>query len=321
MASSALKDVIIWCHRLGMKWQKPPSPSTLQAEGNGYSLSATTVRGLGTVASFIRDRGRIGSRDMRWAPTRGADTLAFGILPVHSKLGVPEIEERHLVDRFREWDKSEKKDHYEAFKRDEKEGRVRSGLSDFLALVAPIVTDIHFPIFRIPRRGMFQGGIDHLEEWQCFQHELDLFLKKADGDSDPEKNQTPDQIERQSRYPHLRWARSEMERLGRFGSYIIAGRATAQLHEVEKRFQLERIHELCCAFAQQFNEMSFRSRRQGQAPPASNYYELLQVYCTQGIHRRAEVRKIEEECRNAKRELPWKTFGAWPDSTLFCGSK
>ena len=261
-----------------MKWQKPPSPEILQAEGNGYSLSAQIVRGLGTLATFTRDRGRIGSRAARWAPTKGADSLAFGIVPVHSKLHVPELEERHLVDRFREWDKSKDREHFNAFKQDEKDGRVRSGLPDFVALVAPLCTDIHYPIFRVPRRAMWGGGIDHLEEWDAFRHELGLFLQKEGGGSDLEKTangggdvQTP-----RRPLPHLRWMQEEMDRLGKWGSFIVAGRGCNSTAEIGARFQLERVHELCCAFLLQFNEMTFRRRgRQGQPPATSNYYELV----------------------------------------------
>ena len=46
------------------------------------------------------------------------------------------------------------------------------------------------------------------------------------------------------------------------------------------------------------------------------------MYCTLGVHHRAEVRKIEEEhARKGIKELPWTKFGVWPDSNLFSGSK
>ena len=92
LVSSPLGDVLMWCNRLCMRWlDLRPVEGIIRAEGNGYIINSTLVRGLGSLALFIYDKNRHDPTDL-WAPTHAAGTLVFGILPTYPNLKTPELE-------------------------------------------------------------------------------------------------------------------------------------------------------------------------------------------------------------------------------------
>jgi hypothetical protein len=80
LASIRLHSLVILATRLGLSWRDPKLVSEkMQADGNGFSLSATTIRGLGLVFQFAASRVR--SRPNELIPSVPADKLMCGIVP------------------------------------------------------------------------------------------------------------------------------------------------------------------------------------------------------------------------------------------------
>ncbi|KAJ4296817.1 hypothetical protein N0V90_006865 [Kalmusia sp. IMI 367209] len=80
LAETNIGDIIVLALRMGMQWRAlEPENGKMQADGNGFSLTATDVRGLGIVLRF----NSAGSHDdfPRIVPGRGADKMLFGIVP------------------------------------------------------------------------------------------------------------------------------------------------------------------------------------------------------------------------------------------------
>ena len=97
-ATSNVGDMIALAHRLGMRWKDiRPGDGILRAEGNGQSITSTSVRGFGLFlqytydVSIVRIQTGIGLyKDDRSIPTiasREADMLGFQITP--RTYGVP----------------------------------------------------------------------------------------------------------------------------------------------------------------------------------------------------------------------------------------
>ncbi|KAF1970279.1 hypothetical protein BU23DRAFT_570869 [Bimuria novae-zelandiae CBS 107.79] len=80
LAESNASDIIVLAIRMGMQWRAlEPEIGKMQADGNGYSLTSTDVRGLGTVLRFT-SAGTHGQFP-RIVPSRAADKMLFGIVP------------------------------------------------------------------------------------------------------------------------------------------------------------------------------------------------------------------------------------------------
>lgn len=95
-ATSNVGDIIALAHRLGMRWKDiRPGDGIMRAEGNGQSITSTTVRGFGLLLqytfdlSIVRIQTGIGSGDtlILTIPSREADMLGFQITP--RTYGVP----------------------------------------------------------------------------------------------------------------------------------------------------------------------------------------------------------------------------------------
>ena len=88
LATSTLGDIVILAVRLGMQWRAlKPENARLQADGNGYSLSATEVRGLGIVFRFAATGFH--NELPRLVPSGEQDKLLCGIVP-----GCPDLVKR-----------------------------------------------------------------------------------------------------------------------------------------------------------------------------------------------------------------------------------
>ncbi|KAL9110320.1 MAG: hypothetical protein Q9227_005051 [Pyrenula ochraceoflavens] len=84
LASIRINTLIILVTRLGMEWRGLSLASShlenaLSADGNGYVVGSTSIRGLGTVVRF----GNTGKTSQPTAriPSTAADKMLFGILP------------------------------------------------------------------------------------------------------------------------------------------------------------------------------------------------------------------------------------------------
>ena len=87
LATTHLGPLVIMAIRLGMKWQElNPDNGTIRASGNGYSLSSTSIRGLGMVVQFSPDLGNRRPGDL--IPSKAADKMICGILPGCSELEI-----------------------------------------------------------------------------------------------------------------------------------------------------------------------------------------------------------------------------------------
>lgn len=95
-ATSNVGDIITLAHRLGMRWHDiRPGDGIMRAEGNGQSITSTTVRGFGILLqytfdlSIVRIQTGIGSGDTLnlTIPSRKADMLGFQILHTSKAYG------------------------------------------------------------------------------------------------------------------------------------------------------------------------------------------------------------------------------------------
>ncbi|KAL9105277.1 MAG: hypothetical protein Q9227_009516 [Pyrenula ochraceoflavens] len=90
LAMTHLGPLVIMILRLGMQWQElNPSNGIIRASGNGYSLSSTSIRGLGMVIHFTPDLGTCIPGDL--IPTKAADKMMSGIIPGCAELKIPDF--------------------------------------------------------------------------------------------------------------------------------------------------------------------------------------------------------------------------------------
>ncbi|KAL9625344.1 MAG: hypothetical protein Q9160_000407 [Pyrenula sp. 1 TL-2023] len=80
LAEATVGDIVILARRMDMQWRELDlQNSRIQAEGNGYSLTSTEVKGLGIVLRFS-SIGRHGAFP-RIIPSKAGDKLICGIVP------------------------------------------------------------------------------------------------------------------------------------------------------------------------------------------------------------------------------------------------
>ncbi|KAI9710338.1 MAG: hypothetical protein M1820_002833 [Bogoriella megaspora] len=94
LAASTVGDLIVMAHRLGLQWRDiRPGQGFIRADGNGHSLSSTTVRGYGMVVQYSNDASF--ERRDRWKnlmiPTEQADKMGCGIIPGSKALLIPDL--------------------------------------------------------------------------------------------------------------------------------------------------------------------------------------------------------------------------------------
>lgn len=102
-ATSNVGDIIALAHRLGMRWKDiRPDDGVLRAEGNGQSITSTTVRGFGLLLQYtfdliVLDRNA-DKRAQTWnikstltIPSFAADMLGFQIVPGSRDLSLPDF--------------------------------------------------------------------------------------------------------------------------------------------------------------------------------------------------------------------------------------
>lgn len=98
-ATSNLGDIIALAHRLGMRWKEiRPDDGVLRAEGNGQSITSTTVRGFGLLLQYTFDRVIVRDSKNVWdrvgtltVPSQEADMLGFQIVSGSRDLDLPDF--------------------------------------------------------------------------------------------------------------------------------------------------------------------------------------------------------------------------------------
>ncbi len=98
-ATSNVGDIIAMGHRLGMRWKElRPDDGVLRAEGNGQSITSTTVRGFGLLLQYTFDRVILDKRARTsnilrtlTIPSRNADMFGFQIVAGSRDLYLPDF--------------------------------------------------------------------------------------------------------------------------------------------------------------------------------------------------------------------------------------
>ncbi|KAF3052082.1 hypothetical protein E8E11_009503 [Didymella keratinophila] len=98
LATTTVGTLVVLAHRLGMAWRDlQPSRGYIRAEGNGHTISSTTIRGFGVLVQYTFDESYHPSHAARphtRIHTEAADKLACGIIPGCQALNLPDI---HVV--------------------------------------------------------------------------------------------------------------------------------------------------------------------------------------------------------------------------------
>lgn len=98
-ATSNVGDILALAHRLGMRWKEVrPDDGVMRAEGNGQSITSTTVRGFGLLLQYTFDPGiteeKIRTLDIMRTltiPSRETDMLGFQIVSGSRDLYLPDF--------------------------------------------------------------------------------------------------------------------------------------------------------------------------------------------------------------------------------------
>ena len=98
-ATCNVGDIIALAHRLGMRWKEiRPDDGVLRAEGNGQSITSTTVRGFGLLLQYSFDRIIVEEETHAWnktstltVPSQEADMLGFQIVAGSRDLYLPDF--------------------------------------------------------------------------------------------------------------------------------------------------------------------------------------------------------------------------------------
>jgi hypothetical protein len=98
LATTTVGTLVVLAHRLGMAWRDlQPSRGYIMAEGNGHTISSTTIRGFGVLVQYTFDDSYHPSHAARphaRIHTEAADKLACGIIPGCQAFDLPDI---HVV--------------------------------------------------------------------------------------------------------------------------------------------------------------------------------------------------------------------------------
>lgn len=101
LATTTIGTLVVLAHRLGMAWRElQPSRGYIIAEGNGHTISSTTIRGFGVLVQYTFDESYIpshASRPHARIHTEAADKLACGIIPGCQALDLPDIHVVHSI--------------------------------------------------------------------------------------------------------------------------------------------------------------------------------------------------------------------------------
>jgi hypothetical protein len=195
-ARISVGDIAIIARRLGMDWERfEPAEGILRAQGNGYMLTSTSVRSVGTMIQISEMLG-VGKQGpwMPWVspiipdmeikgkipliPSAAADKMGFGVLPAVGSDFLHRDFKFSTVDDIKEtlrW-----------FTRDPATSRAFDGnylnrmgwypgVSDLLAIAAPLMYRPDLGLVGVPSPTslpIFQGVTSHEEGFKEFSHQV-----------------------------------------------------------------------------------------------------------------------------------------------------
>ncbi|KAI9737803.1 MAG: hypothetical protein M1834_009172 [Cirrosporium novae-zelandiae] len=167
-ARIGVSDIAILVRRLGMNWMVfDPHEGTMRAEGNGFVLTSTTVRSVGTMLYFTSTGREVGLpleyvmgrrvKDLRWIPKARADAMTFGVLllsyhPYFGRLRYDISSRGHMIETLHSFIRiPDTLNKFEAELPDEP--LWIPGFSDIVALVLPVLKERESSLFRVPNPG------------------------------------------------------------------------------------------------------------------------------------------------------------------------
>ncbi|KAI9893286.1 MAG: hypothetical protein M1814_000415 [Vezdaea aestivalis] len=155
-ATTTLGSIAVVAKRLGMRWRDfRPHDGVMNAEGNGQTLTSTTVRSLGLLLQYSCDpQGQ--DFNFPYVPSSASDLLAFGIVPA-SGLGTPRLTVGTLNDIKALIHELSPGGQYSALLRDEENLQWLDGFSEILGIASPFlrlrkstVARVYNPLFGNP---------------------------------------------------------------------------------------------------------------------------------------------------------------------------
>ena len=163
--------VAVMARRVGMLWSTfDPINGIMRAEGNGYYITSTTLRSIGTLLHFSWHKASLGPNKEKeeedsepLIPNQFADSMGFGILPCIFYLGSPSLRvgtEADVVEAITAISNSR-------LTGPELRGFVQSyssrtwipGFSDLIPLAAPLIEEqFHLPVLGVPAPSNWSFG-------------------------------------------------------------------------------------------------------------------------------------------------------------------
>ncbi len=202
-ASSTVGDIVALGHRLGMSWSEiRPGDGVMRAEGNGHTLTSTSIRGLGILFQYTFDRAVIEKNQSSYTshltiPSDEADKFGFGILPGYSDLGLPDIifgetNEIKMVEKARYQLETD----FFPYPRSDFETHHRnpdriSGFADLTSMAAPFMPISKSSVNRLishPYRNSNYSPLLSVGGFAVFRHHLRTQYKVSAGNSKQTKN-------------------------------------------------------------------------------------------------------------------------------------
>lgn len=175
LAMVDVSDIAVMVRRLGMIWKEfDPTEGNFRGEGNGHTVSSTTVRSMGTVLQIsIRDplprtySTKITETDALYIPSENADKMGFGIVPGDITLGCPDYhlgtEDDVLATLRNVVDPS-----HQAAKQVKEILEINPGwtpaISDIIGFACPMIRQPKSSLVRVPQPAGYAVGLTYSEE-------------------------------------------------------------------------------------------------------------------------------------------------------------
>lgn len=200
LASVTVCDLAVMARRLGMIWKQfEPLDGNLRAEGNGHTVTSTSVRSMGTVLQigvkdFLPSADPAEELNELYIPSEAADKMGFGIVPGEASLGVPDYKLgteaevlatlRNVVDPSRAAAERVK-------------GILEAnpgwtpGISDIIGFAAPMIRQSYSSIVRVPQPAGYAIGLTQQQEgFVVFHKRLYDLVAQRDANNEPVSKQT-----------------------------------------------------------------------------------------------------------------------------------
>ena len=200
LASVTVCDIAIMARRLGMIWKQFEAlEGNLRAEGNGHTITSTSVRSMGTVLQigvkdFLPSGDPAEDFNELYIPSEAADKMGFGLVPGEASLGVPDYKlgtEQEVLATLRNVvDPSRKA-------ADTVKGLLEAnpgwtpGISDIIGFATPMIRQPHSSIVRVPQPAGYAVGLTQQQEgFVVFHKRLIELVGQRDAKGEPVSKQT-----------------------------------------------------------------------------------------------------------------------------------